>query len=92
MHWSEKRKEKRTKIIFLSQEEKGKHFSFSFYLKSINNYKNNIKIKNSNPEKFLDTQELSALENETLKGGKALTKNKDHDAHECNEEKCSTHS
>ncbi|GGD96884.1 MULTISPECIES: hypothetical protein [Flavobacteriaceae] len=26
-------------------------------------------MKNSNPEKFLDTQELSALENETLKGG-----------------------
>jgi hypothetical protein len=28
-------------------------------------------MKNSNPEKFLDTQELSALENETLKGGNA---------------------
>ena len=26
-------------------------------------------MKKSNPEKFLDTQELSALENETLKGG-----------------------
>jgi hypothetical protein len=44
------------------------------------------------PEDFLDVQELSALENETLKGGKALTKKKDHDAHECNEDKCSTHS
>ena len=29
-------------------------------------------MKNSNPEKFLDTQELSALENETLKGGSAV--------------------
>tara|TARA_B110001450_G_scaffold94779_1_gene89890 strand:+ start:9640 stop:9771 length:132 start_codon:yes stop_codon:yes gene_type:complete len=29
-------------------------------------------MKNSNPEKFLDTQELSALENETLKGGNAV--------------------
>jgi len=28
-------------------------------------------MKKSNPEKFLDTQELSALENETLKGGSA---------------------
>lgn len=26
-------------------------------------------MKNSNSEKFLDIQELSALENETLKGG-----------------------
>ncbi len=26
-------------------------------------------MKNANPEKFLDTQELSALENETVKGG-----------------------
>jgi hypothetical protein len=43
------------------------------------------------PEDFLDVQELSALENETLKGGTALTKNKDHDGHECNKEKCSTH-
>ncbi len=30
-------------------------------------------MKNSNPEKFLDTQELSALENETVKGGAAAT-------------------
>ena len=30
-------------------------------------------MKNSIPEKFLDTQELSALENETLKGGNAET-------------------
>jgi hypothetical protein len=43
------------------------------------------------PEDFLDVQELSALENETLKGVTALTKNKDHDGHECNKEKCSTH-
>ena len=28
-------------------------------------------MKKSNPEKFLDTQELSALENETLTGGNA---------------------
>tara|TARA_B110000259_G_scaffold130228_1_gene146910 strand:+ start:1767 stop:1904 length:138 start_codon:yes stop_codon:yes gene_type:complete len=28
-------------------------------------------MKNPKPEKFLDTQELSALENETLKGGNA---------------------
>ncbi len=26
-------------------------------------------MKNSKPEKFLDTQELSALESQTLKGG-----------------------
>ncbi len=26
-------------------------------------------MKNSNPENFLDTQELSALENETVTGG-----------------------
>ena len=26
-------------------------------------------MKNSNPEKFLDTQELSALENERVTGG-----------------------
>jgi len=26
-------------------------------------------MKKSNPEKLLDTQELSALENQTLKGG-----------------------
>ncbi len=26
-------------------------------------------MKNANPEKFLDTQELSALENETVRGG-----------------------
>ena len=30
-------------------------------------------MKNSNPEKFLDTQELSALENETLTGGNAAS-------------------
>ena len=30
-------------------------------------------MKNLNPEHFLDTQELSALENETLTGGNALT-------------------
>ncbi|MDO6518588.1 hypothetical protein SAMN05421766_102192 [Zobellia uliginosa] len=29
-------------------------------------------MKNSNPEKFLDTQELSALENQTLKGGTSM--------------------
>ena len=29
-------------------------------------------MKNLNPENFLDTQELSALENETLKGGNAV--------------------
>lgn len=29
-------------------------------------------MKKTNPEKFLDTQELSALENETLKGGNAI--------------------
>tara|TARA_B110000259_G_scaffold130228_1_gene146911 strand:+ start:1921 stop:2058 length:138 start_codon:yes stop_codon:yes gene_type:complete len=28
-------------------------------------------MKNPKPEKFLDTQELSALENETLTGGNA---------------------
>ncbi len=30
-------------------------------------------MKNANPENFLDTQELSALENETVKGGAAAT-------------------
>jgi len=29
-------------------------------------------MKNSNPEKFLDTQELSALENQTLTGGVSM--------------------
>ncbi|SIS47948.1 hypothetical protein SAMN05421766_102193 [Zobellia uliginosa] len=29
-------------------------------------------MKNSNPEKFLDTQELSALENQTLTGGSSM--------------------
>ena len=43
------------------------------------------------PEDFLDVQELSSIENETLKGGTALTKNKDHEIHECKEEKCTEH-
>lgn len=29
-------------------------------------------MKKSNPEKFLDTQELSALENQTLTGGSSM--------------------
>ncbi len=29
-------------------------------------------MKNSSPENFLDTQELSALENETVTGGNAV--------------------
>ena len=33
-------------------------------------------MKESNPEKFLDTQELSALENQTLRGGMSQIQNK----------------
>jgi len=29
-------------------------------------------MKNSNPEKFLDTQELSALENQSILGGQSI--------------------
>jgi len=31
-----------------------------------------MKNNNSNPKKFLDIQELSALENETVKGGRDI--------------------
>lgn len=34
-------------------------------------------MKNSKPEKFLDTQELSALENQTLTGGTSMLESVD---------------